>query len=52
MPMFALGPGRVETFVLFLCGGLVGPVARSAWIYSVLFPDRLAGWNFHVCFGV
>jgi hypothetical protein len=38
-----MGPGRVETFVLFLCGGLVGPVARSAWIYSVLFPDRLAG---------
>ena len=38
-----MGPDRVETCVLFLCGGLVGPVARSAWIYSVLCPDRLTG---------
>ena len=36
-------PGRVETFVLFLWGGLVGAVARLAWIYSVLCPDRLIG---------
>ena len=28
-------------FVLFLCGGLVGAVARLSWIYSVLCPDRL-----------
>ena len=39
----ALGPGRVETRVLFLCGGLVGPFARLAWIYLVLCPDRLTG---------
>jgi hypothetical protein len=38
-----IDPGRVETFVLFLCGGLVGAVARLAWIYSVLCPDRLIG---------
>ena len=41
--MSVMGPGRVETFVLFLCGGLVGPVARLAWVYSVLCPDRLTG---------
>jgi hypothetical protein len=38
-----IDPGRVETFVLFLWGGLVGAVARLAWIYSVLCPDRLIG---------
>ena len=41
--MSVMGPGRVETGVLLLCGGLVGAVARSAWIYSVLCPDRLIG---------
>ena len=41
--MSGKGPGCLETRVLFLSGGLLGPVAWLAEIFSVLCPDRLTG---------